>query len=56
MGKRAGLLPRSLVRGRASSAYHPSLRSRQVGFCDSISLIFFSLRHPLICFSASIAD
>lgn len=31
--------------------YQPSLRSSQVGFFDAINASFFSLSHPLICFS-----
>src|SRR5437868_4454857 len=35
----------------AFSSYQPSLKSCQLGFVISINLIFFSLRHRLICFS-----
>src|SRR5579863_3445256 len=35
--------------------YHPSLRSFQSGFMETISAIFFMRSNPLICFSRVMA-
>src|SRR5215831_12687302 len=45
-----------LPRNSSVSGYQSAAKSFQVGFIDSMSLFFFSLRHPLISFSRAMAS